>query len=191
MKVILNQDVHNLGEEGDIKEVAPGFARNYLIPQKLAILHTKGNLILLESRRAAIEKRKQEKRQEASSLKEKLNGVSIEISVSSGDTGRLFGSVTNANVAEELQKLGFQIERKRIELPEPSLKMTGNYNIKVKLYDNNVAEIALTITSPETKKKAAKAEAKETKVSVKEESVSADTQAAAIEPDSTTEPQEN
>ena len=154
MKVILNQDVHNLGEEGDVKDVAPGYARNYLIPQNLAVPHTKGNLALFEHRRAAIEKRKEEKRKEALSLKEKLSGLKITIDMTSGDTGRLFGSVTNANIADELQKLGFQIERKRIELPEHALKMTGVYSVKVKLYDNNVAELELTITSPETRKKA-------------------------------------
>ena len=69
MKVILNQDVHNLGEEGDVKDVAPGYARNYLIPQNLAVPHTKGNLALFEHRRAAIEKRKEEKRKEALSAK--------------------------------------------------------------------------------------------------------------------------
>ncbi|MDR1894885.1 MAG: 50S ribosomal protein L9 [Spirochaetales bacterium] len=159
MKVILNQDVHSLGEEGDVKEVAPGYARNYLIPQKLAAPHTKANLILFENRRAAIAKRKEEKRQEALSLREKLNNLKLTIDVSSGDTGRLFGSVTSANIADELNKLGFVIERKRIELPEHSLKMTGSYRIKIKLYDNNVAEVALEITSPEIRKKEARAQA--------------------------------
>lgn len=153
MKVILNQDVHNLGEEGDVREVAPGYARNYLIPQGLAVLHTKGNLALFDSRRAAIEKRKEEKKKDALSLKEKLDGLSITIETSSGDTGRLFGSVTNATVAEELGRQGFEIERKRIELPEHALKMTGTYTVKVKLYDSNVAEITLEITSPEVRRK--------------------------------------
>lgn len=158
MKVILNQDVHNLGEEGDVKEVARGYARNYLLPQNLAVVHTKGNLALFEHRRAAIEKRKEEKRIEALSLKEKLQGLQITIDMTSGDTGRLFGSVTSANITEELQKLGFQVERKRIDLPEHSLKMTGTYTVKVRLYDNNIAELTLVITSPETRKKADKDE---------------------------------
>jgi len=153
VKVILNQDVHNLGEEGDVREVAPGYARNYLIPQGLAVLNTKGNLALFESRRNAIEKRKEEKRKDALSLKERLDGLTLTIETSSGDTGRLFGSVTNATVAEELAKQGFEIERKRIELPEHALKMTGNYKVRIKLYDNNVSEVTLVITSPEVRRK--------------------------------------
>jgi large subunit ribosomal protein L9 len=156
-----------LGEEGDIKEVAPGYARNYLIPQKLAVAHTKSNLILFEHRRAAIAKRKEEKRQEALSLKEKLNELKLVLDVSSGDTGRLFGSVTSANIAEELSRQGFQIERKRIELPEHSLKMTGFYRVKVKLYDNNTAELNLEITSPEARKKAAALAAQAEKAAAK------------------------
>ena len=154
MKIILNQDVHNLGEEGDVREVAPGYARNYLIPQGLAVLCTRGALALFDSRRVAIEKRKQEKRLESLSLKERLDGLSLTIEATSGETGRLFGSITNATVTEELNKQGFEIERKRIELPEHSLKMTGTYTAKVKLYDNNIAEINLEITSPEVRKKA-------------------------------------
>ncbi len=159
MKVILNQDVHNLGEEGDVKNVTPGYARNYLIPQDLAVPHNKMNLALFEHRKAAIEKRKEEKRTAALSLKERLEGLVITIDISSGDTGRLFGSVTNANIVEELQKQGLQIERKRIELPEHALKMVGTYPFKIKLYDNNVAELTLIITSPEMRKKAASDEA--------------------------------
>lgn len=154
MKIILNHDVHNLGEEGDVREVAPGYARNYLIPQGFAVLHTAGNLALFNSRRAAIEKRKEEKRLESLSLKERLDGLSLTIETTSGETGRLFGSVTSATVMDELGKQGFEIERKRIELPEHSLKMTGSYKARVKLYDNNIAEINLEITSPEVRKKA-------------------------------------
>ncbi|MBI9101377.1 MAG: 50S ribosomal protein L9 [Spirochaetales bacterium] len=155
MKVILNQDVHNLGEEGDIKDVAPGYARNYLIPQDLAVLHNKANVALFEHRRAAIEKRKEEKRLAALSLKEQLNGIELTIEMTSGETGKLFGSVTSANVAEELQKQGHQIERKRIELPEHALKNVGTYEFKIKLYDSHVAELTLIITSPESRKRAA------------------------------------
>lgn len=155
MKVILNQDVHNLGEEGDIKDVAPGYARNYLIPQDLAVPHNKMNLSLFEHRRAAIEKRKEEKRHAALSLKDQLEGLELTIEMTSGESGKLFGSVTSANVAEELQKQGYQIERRRIELPDHSLKNVGQYNFKIKLYDNNVADLMLVITSPESRKKAA------------------------------------
>ncbi len=95
MKVILNQDVVGLGEEGDIKEVASGYARNYLLPRKLAVLHSKENLANLERRRTAIETRKQEKRVEAQSLKERLEAEEVRIVAPAGENGKLFGSVNN------------------------------------------------------------------------------------------------
>lgn len=152
MKVILNHDVHNLGEEGDVCEVAPGYARNYLLPKNLAVAHTKGNLALFESRRAAIEARKEEKRKEALTLKEQLEEVSISIETNTGDTGRLFGSVTSATIAEELAKLGYTIDRKKIEIPDHSIKMAGLYKINVKLYDGNMAVVSVDVSSPEFRK---------------------------------------
>ncbi len=133
MKVILNQDVYNLGEEGDVRVVANGYARNFLIPQKLALIFNKQNISMFESRKAAIEKRKEEKRAASAGLKEKIEAINLELIVSSGDTGKLFGSVTNANVAEELKKEGITVERKKIELPGHTIKMVGDFIVKVKL----------------------------------------------------------
>lgn len=145
MKVILNEDVPNLGEEGDICDVADGYGRNYLLPKSLAVPHTKQNLALFEHRREAIEKRKEEKRQAARSLKERLEAEPLVIQRPAGETGKLFGSVSSASVVEDLEKKGISIERKRIDLPQSSLKMIGNYPVRVKLYDNETAQMQLTI----------------------------------------------
>ncbi|GAB4366941.1 MAG: hypothetical protein Kow009_03770 [Spirochaetales bacterium] len=148
-KVILMQDVKDLGEEGDIKEVKRGYARNYLIPKRLAVPYTKGNLKLIESRRAIIEKRKEEKRQAALGLKERLETLELKIVMPMGENGRLFGSVTNGVIAEELEKLGISIEKKKIEIPEHTIKAQGTYKVKVRLYDNQEATLKVLVNPKE------------------------------------------
>lgn len=151
MKVILNQDVTGLGEEGDIKEVASGYARNYLLPKNLALPYTKQNLTQLETRRAAIESRKEEKRREAMSVKERLESEELVFTMPAGESGKLFGSVNNAMVVQELEKLGYSIEKKRVEVPEHNIRMIGNYAVKVKLYGNEEAELNVTVEAAEEK----------------------------------------
>ena len=147
MKIILNQDVYNLGEEGDVCVVKNGYARNFLVPQKKAVLFNRENSAMFESRRAAIEKRKEEKRVASASLKEKIDAITLELKVSAGDTGKLFGSVTNANIAEELKKAGVVIERKKIELPQHTIKTVGEFIGKIKLYGNEIADLKIIIKS--------------------------------------------
>lgn len=145
MKVILNSDVVGLGEEGDIKEVTDGYARNFLLPKKLAILNTRENLASLQHRMAAIQNRREEKRQEALGLKERLEAEEIKFSMPAGENGKLFGSVSSAMVAVELEKKGFQIEKKRIEIPDHTIRTVGSFKVKVKLYDKEEATVKLTI----------------------------------------------
>ena len=147
MKIILNQDVVHLGEEGDVVEVKDGYARNYLLPTKTAVIYNKANAALFKSRAAAIEKRKAEKRAASASLKERLDGVSLTITVPAGESGKLFGSVTSAMVQAELQKLGFEIEKKKIEVATHAIKMTGTYSITVHLYENDLSHIKLVVMS--------------------------------------------
>lgn len=149
MKVILVQDVENLGEEGDVQEVADGYGRNYLIPKQFAVPYTKANEAMLESRRSVIEQRKEDKRKAALGLKQRLEEEELVIRRPAGDSGKLFGSVTSATVAEELERRGINVERKRIELPEKNIKMIGNYPVKVKLYDNESAEVKIKIQPSE------------------------------------------
>ena len=145
MKVILNQDVPNLGEEGDVKDVADGYGRNYLLPKGMAVPYNKQNQAIFEHEKDAIEKRKGEKRKDALSLKERLESEEIVLEMPAGEKGKLFGSVTNATVAEELEKRGINLEKKRIEVPDHSIKMVGEYTIKVKLYEQESATVKIII----------------------------------------------
>jgi large subunit ribosomal protein L9 len=145
MKVILNQDVVGLGEEGDIKDVANGYARNFLLPKKLVVPHTPEYLVMLEHKRVSIEKRKETKRQEASGLKTRLEAEELRLTVPAGENGKLFGSVSNVNVAAELDKRGFQIEKKRIEIPEHTIRTVGIYKVRIRLYDKEEATIKLVV----------------------------------------------
>jgi large subunit ribosomal protein L9 len=147
MKIILNKDVVNVGEEGDVKEVAKGFARNYLIPQKLAVLYTKQNLNILKSRQALIQKKKDEKRVAALGLKEKLEADELLFRMPAGENGKLFGSVSSALIADELVKRGYTIEKKRIEVPDNHIRNTGHYIVKVKIYEKEEAHIKVKVES--------------------------------------------
>ena len=147
MKIILNEDVYNLGEEGDVCDVARGYARNYLFPRELAVPYTKENISIFESRKAAIEKRKEEKRKSAQSLRERLEGKELVIPMNAGETGKLFGSVTNAMIVEQLAAEGIELEKKQIDVPSNTIKMTGTYSIRVRLYENETAEITIKVVN--------------------------------------------
>jgi large subunit ribosomal protein L9 len=175
MKIILNEDVYNLGEEGDICDVAKGYARNYLFPKNLAVSHTKENLSVFESRRSAIKNRKEEKRTAAQGLKERIEGKEIRIPMNAGDTGKLFGSVTNAMIIDELAKEGIELEKKQIDLPSNSIKMTGSYPIMVKLYESESAEIVIKVYN---QNKPQEAVAGPTETTEKIEAAEADAEAA-------------
>ena len=151
MKVILNKDLLTLGEEGDVKDVAKGYARNYLFPRGIALPYTTRMIKLIESRRAEIEARKEQKRQNAMGLREKLENLELSIAMPAGANGRLYGAVTNQTIADELAKNGFQVERKRIELTGSGFKSVGKYRAVVKLYENQSAEISINITAQEIK----------------------------------------
>jgi large subunit ribosomal protein L9 len=151
MKVILNKDITTLGEEGDVKDVAKGYARNYLFPRELALPYTQRMIKLIEGRRAEIEGRREQKRLDARGLKEKLDALEIAFSMPAGANGKLYGAVTNQTVADELAKNGFQIERKRIEITGNGIKSVGKYKAAIKLYENQSAEITVTITAQEIK----------------------------------------
>ncbi|MCP5514243.1 MAG: 50S ribosomal protein L9 [Spirochaetales bacterium] len=152
MKIILNQDMANLGEEGDVKSVADGYGRNYLIPKGLAVPFTKKYINIFEQKKDLIAKKKEEKKQQALGLKEKIESLEgLTVLMPAGESGKLFGSVNNSVIADALAKEGITVERKKIEVPEHTLKMTGNYNIKIKLYNNQTAVLKLVIAASETK----------------------------------------
>lgn len=145
MKVILNVDVKSLGEEGDVKNVATGYARNFLLPRNLAVPYNATTAALFEARKAEIEARKEVKRANAKSLKEKLEGASFAVSMPAGSNGKLYGAVTTQVIADVLAKAGYEIERKRIELPGLAIKSVGNYHAVVHLYEAQVAEIKISV----------------------------------------------
>jgi large subunit ribosomal protein L9 len=151
MKVILNKDINTLGEEGDVKEVAKGYARNYLFPRGIALPYTPGMIKLIEARRSEIEARKEQKRLDARGIKEKLDALELSITMPAGANGRLYGAVTTQTIFEELAKNGFQIERKRIELPASGIKSVGKYKASVRLYENQSAEFVITVIAQEIK----------------------------------------
>lgn len=153
MKIILNQDVPNLGEEGDVCEVKNGYARNYLLPSGAAVHYNKSNVAIFASRAAAIEKRKIEKRAAAATLKEKLDSLTLTIVVSAGESGKLFGSVTSSMVQEALAKVGVELERKKIEVATHAIKMTGIYHVRVHLYENEASLVKLVVESEADVKK--------------------------------------
>jgi large subunit ribosomal protein L9 len=151
MKVILNKDLATLGEEGDVKEVAKGYARNYLFPRGIAFPYTPKMIKLIEARRSEIDARKEQKRLDARGLKEKLDSTELSITMPAGANGKLYGAVTNQTIVEELAKIGIQIERKRVEIPGSGIKSTGKYKAAVKLYENQSAEIVITVIAQEIK----------------------------------------
>ena len=161
MKIILNQDVVNLGEEGDVVVVKDGYARNYLLPTGAAVLYNKTNAAIFASRAAQIEKRKAEKRALSASLKEKLDGTVVNLVVTAGESGKLFGSITAAMVQEALSKQGIEVERKKIEVATHAIKMVGTYSVVAHLYENEVSHVKLVVESEAMVKERKAKEAKE------------------------------
>ena len=153
MKVILNQDVKHLGEEGDVKDVANGYARNFLFPRNLAVPCNDATIAYFDSRKAEIEAKKASKRADAASLKDKLEATVITLVMPAGTNGKLYGAVTNQTVMDEFKKLGFEIERKRIELPGLTFKSVGKYHATVHLYESATAIVQVIVEAqPEAEK---------------------------------------
>ena len=156
MKIILNTDIKTLGEEGDVKNVADGYFRNFLRPRRLAVPYNAATVAFFESRKAEIEARKEQKRRDSASLKEKLEALHLEITMPAGRNGKLFGAVSAQVVSELLAKHGFEIERKRIEIPGVSIKSVGNYHFTVKLYEAQTAQMLVSVKGEEDKSAEAK-----------------------------------
>jgi large subunit ribosomal protein L9 len=145
MQIILLEKVVNLGNLGDIVKVKDGFARNFLIPQRKARRATEANKAEFAAKRAELEKAAAEKLAAAQVVGEKLNGSTLNINAKAGVDGRLFGSVTNFDLAEALNKLGHKIEKAQVRLPNGPLKTTGEHAIAVALHTDVVAEITVLV----------------------------------------------
>ena len=145
MKVILKADVKGHGKKGDVCEVSDGYARNYLLPKGLAVEATPGNLKNLKAKKAAEEKRREEEKQEAQNLANKLNSLTIDLFTKTGEGGRLFGSITNKEVAESLkEKYNIEVDRRKIEIKEP-IKALGTYTLQAKLHPEVTAEFKINV----------------------------------------------
>ncbi|MBS1646529.1 MAG: 50S ribosomal protein L9 [Bacteroidetes bacterium] len=141
MQVILKQDVAKLGFKNDVVKVRPGYGRNFLIPRGIASLATEGNLKSLAEIKKQQSFKEEKLRKEATANLEKLNGVVVKVGAKAGESGKIFGSVTNIQIADALKKAGFEVERKNIEINGESIKQLGTYSAKVRLFK----EIATTI----------------------------------------------
>lgn len=144
MELILRKTVETLGEEGDIVKVKPGYARNYLLPQQIAIIADKANLARLAQEKTAIEARKEKKRQESMELSKKLSGTVLTIAQRVGEENKLFGSVTAADIAEHLAATGLEIDRKKIILVEP-IKTVGDTVVQIKVGFQKSTEITIRV----------------------------------------------
>ncbi|MEW5880906.1 MAG: 50S ribosomal protein L9 [Pseudomonadota bacterium] len=145
MQVILLEKVVNLGGLGDVVKVKEGYARNYLIPQGKARRATEAAIKEFEARRAELEKAQSEKLAAAQAVGEKLNGLVLTIPAKAGVDGRLFGSVTNFDIAEALGKQGFQVAKGQIRMPQGPLKMVGEHKVSVALHTDVVVEVGVTV----------------------------------------------
>jgi large subunit ribosomal protein L9 len=149
MKVILKENVEKVGHKGDIVNVAAGFGRNYLIPRKLALEVTPSNVKMIEIERQALKKKLEVERQSFQGLIQKLNQVTLSFARRAGEKDIIFGSVSSGDIKEGLDKLGFEIDKKKILLDEP-IKRLGNFTVPVKVYHEDKAELRIVVVKEET-----------------------------------------
>lgn len=154
MKVILKQDVENVGRKGDIISVARGYGRNYLIPRKLAAEVTASNMKMIEVERQALKKIAEEERLSYQEIIQKLGQVTLNFARKAGEKDHIFGSVSASDIKEALDNLGFDVDKKKIVLDEP-FKRLGNYTVPIKVYHDDKAEIKVAVVKEEEKEEKA------------------------------------
>ena len=145
MQIILMEKITNVGQLGDIVNVKSGFARNYLIPQGKAKRATEQAIAEFQSKRAELEKNQAAVLSAAQAMAAKLDGLLVQITQKTGNDGKLFGSVTNANIAEALAEQGFEIERSMIRMPQGPLKHVGDYPLTITLHSDVSAQITVSV----------------------------------------------
>ena len=144
MEVILKEDVAKLGSRGDVVKVAEGSGRNFLLPRKLAIEASAGNKKVIEQMRASAVRRSAKEKAQAEELSKQFDGLSVSFQRKSGENDQLFGSVTSGDIADGLEKKGFNIDRRKIQLHEP-LKTLGEFMVPVKLHKDVTAHLKVLI----------------------------------------------
>jgi large subunit ribosomal protein L9 len=145
MEVILKEDINNLGHRGDVVKVADGYGRNFLLPKKLAMEATAANKSVIEQMKVSAVRRSAKEKSEAEVLVGQLNNLALVFERKVGENDHIFGSVTSADIAHELEAKGFNIDRRKIHLEEP-LKQLGEFHIPVKLHREVTAHVAVTVT---------------------------------------------
>ena len=148
MEVILREHIDNLGRRGEVVKVADGYARNYLLPRKMALLATEGNKKQIERERVKFEAKEAEERKVAEALRDRLANVEIVIARKVGETEALYGSVTTADIAEALAAKGFDIDRRKLQLADP-IKKVGEFNIALRLHRDVPTQLKVKVV-PET-----------------------------------------
>jgi len=144
MEVILKEDVAQLGSRGDVVKVAEGYGRNFLLPRKLAIEASQGNKKVIDQMRAAAVRRSAKEKSQAEESSKQFDGLSISSARRSGEQDQLFGSVTSGDIADALEKKGFNLDRRKIQLHEP-LKTVGEFTVPVKLHKDVTAHLKVVI----------------------------------------------
>jgi large subunit ribosomal protein L9 len=148
IQIILQEDIDKLGHRGDVVTVKPGYARNFLLPRKLAIEATAGNMKALERIRTSLAKKTATELEAAKKQAELLGGVSVKFTRKTGENDQMFGSVTSADISEALEAQGFKIDKRQIQLAEP-VKTIGEKNVTIKVFRDVTAEIKVEVTKEE------------------------------------------
>ena len=149
MEVILREHIDNLGRRGDVVKVAPGYARNYLLPRKLALAVTEANKRQIERERKVADVREAEEKQQAEALGQRLEAIEIEIARRVGENNTLYGSVTSADIAHGLEAKGFQVDKRKITLAEP-IKTLGEVTVPLKIHREVTAQVKVKVV-PDTR----------------------------------------
>jgi large subunit ribosomal protein L9 len=160
MEVILKEDVANLGHRGDVVKVADGYGRNFLLPRKLALQATLANKVVIEQMKSAAARRFATEKAQAEELATKLTPIVLSFTRKSGEAGQLFGSVTSADIAAEIETKGVEIDRRKIQLAEP-IKTVGEYDVAIKLHREVTAHVKVKVVAEATEEVAAETPAAE------------------------------
>ena len=144
MKVILQRDIANLGEAGDIKDVSDGFARNFLLPKKLVILANESSQRAIEHQRKLVKIKKEKRKKESEKLMESVNSLELQIAAQVGEEEKLFGSVTAMDISRALKEKGFEIDKRKIHIEEP-IKKLGDYEVSIKLDEGLTARVKVSV----------------------------------------------
>ncbi len=148
MEIILREAIENLGHPGDVVTVKSGYARNYLLPRKLAYMATPGNLKIIEQERNNLLRHEAKQREEAEKLREMMGEVEISVKRKVGEQEVLYGSVTTSDIAEELEKKGFKVDKRKIGIDE-HIKQLGEFTIPIRLFTDVIAEVKLRVEAEE------------------------------------------